>query len=182
VDLREFHVRHLPGLPAPFSLRFAPGFNILSGPNGSGKSLVTRALASLLWPTLFPPDLTMEVRAIFTGPEKDREVVGHGGIVRWISAGEAASAPDLPGDHLAACLHLDILDLIGPEPGEDDRALARRLAADLAGGVDAPAIRRDLRASTGPKVSTLEKALRQARRHVDEVQGAQRILDGPTAS
>ncbi|MBU2503176.1 ATP-binding protein, partial [bacterium] len=111
--LLEFRSDRLPGIPTPFGFTAGPGLNLVVGPNGIGKSSVARALHFLLWPRRGDPSTDLAVHADFqVGTDVLRAGYRGVGEVSWTREGRAVAAPDLPPESLAACHHLDVLDLM----------------------------------------------------------------------
>lgn len=171
--LDRLRVEGLPGLPEPFVLEPAPGVNILLGPNASGKSSVARAVRGLLWPELEGAE-GHHLVAEFADAQGPLTAQRQGGrTVAWRRAGVDASAPGVPGGHLAGCYHLSALDLL--TRGETD--LGRRLAVDLrtrmTGGVDLEGLAEAIGKPSSRRARQRTDALTAARRHVAEVRRAQ---------
>ncbi len=165
VELIRFTSDRMPGLPLPFSFEAAPGLNILTGPNGSGKSSTARALAGLLWPDR-ESLAGMDVRARFRLSDRELTAAAVASRVTWSEDGRGVQPPQLPSPHLAACYHLDILDLISPDGGRNDRELARLLATALTGGMDPDRLREELFSRLGMAAAKKRKALQAAREKV----------------
>jgi len=177
VDLLEIGVTRLPGIEPGFRFDLQPGLNLLTGPNGSGKSSVARAVAWLLWPKRFSSDPQREIRVRLQSAGRTLTGVGAASSVIWTEDGRTVPAPELPPGHLAACYHLDILDLMPTHLDGDDADLARRLTVDLAGGLDTAGLRDSLFTTSGLSIRVLKRDLEEARRRVRTITSRQEALD-----
>lgn len=177
MDLLEIGVTRLPGIEPGFRFDLQPGLNLLTGPNGSGKSSVARAVAWLLWPRRFSSDPQREIRVRLRSAGRTLTGVGAASSVIWTEEGHTVPAPELPPGHLAACYHLDILDLMPAHLDGDDADLARRLTVDLAGGLDTVGLRESLFTTAGLNLRVLKRDLEEARRRVRTITSRQEALD-----
>ncbi len=177
IDLR---IIRLPGLHPAFSVKCAPGINLITGPNGAGKSSLARALLNLLWPDLAPPPegCPWETAATFAWNNQEwRAETSDGRQVRWWCDGQPADRPDLPSAGVAAAYRLGMLDLNVPRPGQDDRDLAGRIRRQMDGGFDLGFTGEELfPAAPRAGLDQLRK-LRGAREEVRRLQGEHQQLD-----
>ncbi len=183
VHLSRFVIKRLPGITRKFTISAQPGLNLLIGPNGSGKSSTARALAYLLWPAKYPGSAQIEAQAYFQiNSHEELVATTTTTAVIWTQNGATVPAPELPSAHLAACYHLDVLDIIKPTMASDDARLARDLAKELSGGIDKSLLQERLfslgRLSASRKNSTLQTAQRQ----VIQVQQQQKALAAQQAT
>ena len=136
LNLTQLHLDRLPGIDASFSVSAEPGINLIIGPNEAGKSSLVRSVFGLLWPA--EPVITpSSVRGVFSdeaGPLQARR--DDNDPVTWTRSGDDCPAPELPGDHVAHCYHLGLLDLNRRQAGDLDQRLAREIRTQMAGGFD----------------------------------------------
>lgn len=136
LNLVKLDLDRLPGLSQPFVVSAKPGINLIVGANEAGKSSVARAVSRLLWEdqkVTKPFDVRGEFedsRGVIQARRQDEDPVD------WIRDGITAPAPDLPGDHLAACYRLGLLDLTRSGAAELDDSLAAEIRQQMAGGYD----------------------------------------------
>ncbi len=157
MKLDKFIVHRLPGMPGQFELKTDATVNVIIGPNGSGKSSLTRAVRHLLW-TEGKPGTPFSVEAFFTWEEAQWKAVREEGMqTRWMRQGQLAEAPDLPGDHVARCYELGLLDLVLPAGGEVEQQLAGIINKEMSGGVNLGQIAEDV-FSFGPRVASKRSA------------------------
>ena len=176
MDLLEFRADRLPGIPRGFAFEARPGVNLLTGPNGSGKSSMARALAYLLWPAQEPSEPGREVRARFLVQGRELTATTTTGGVVWTQAGKPVPPPTLPPDHLAACYHVDILDVLPPSMAQGDEELARLLATELAGGLDPARLKESLFSLAGLAAGRRRKDLENARIEAGRIRKYQESL------
>ena len=167
--LVELRVMSLPGVTEAFSIdAFAPGVNIVLGPNASGKSRMAHALRCLLDPSASKGQ-PVHVTARFDDHGIERSAERLGDHVHWRADGVPSEPPPLPDPQILDAWFLRLEDLA--DLGSSDRAIARRLATELAGGIDLPRVRSSL-VTIGPKRFAPEKnAFVEAR---DERRSAER--------
>lgn len=152
--LLELRVSSLPGVEQGFSIEaFAPGVNIVLGPNASGKSRMAHALRCLLDPSASKGE-PVHVAARFDDDGVERTAERLNDQVHWRADGAPSAAPALPDAQILDAWFLRLEDLT--DLGSSDRAIARRLATELAGGIDLPAVRSSL-VTVGPKRFAQEK-------------------------
>ncbi|MGD9546906.1 MAG: ATP-binding protein [Candidatus Krumholzibacteriia bacterium] len=181
--LLEFRSDRLPGIPTPFGFAAGPGLNLVVGPNGIGKSSFARALHFLLWPRRGQPSTDLAVHADFqVGTHVLRAGYRGVGDVSWTREGRAVPAPDLPPESLAACHHLDVLDLMPILLHEDDVRLAEDLMKELGGGVNLVRLRDQLFGGRGTATRGKQDEFRQADARIARIVAAHRgLLDEESA-
>ncbi len=144
MQLDKLIVHRLPGISSGFQLETEATVSIIIGPNGSGKSSLTRAVRHLLWSEK-KTGSPFSVEAFFTWNNHQWKAVREEGMqTRWMRDGQQTEAPDLPGDHVARCYELGILDLVLPAGGEVELQLAGIINREMSGGVNLGLIAKDL--------------------------------------
>lgn len=137
--LRALSINRLPGIRPGFSLDdLAPGINVITGPNASGKSSLARAMRALLDPELARAT-GLDIEAMFEDDHGELRVLRSGADLSWSRAGRHIETPPLPDSRFLSCYLLQIEDLLVERPADSD--IATRIARELAGGYDLPAIR-----------------------------------------
>ncbi len=174
--LRSLTVRRLPGIEETITLPAHEGLNLVQGPNGSGKSSLCRAVRALLWPAATDPlPLDLDSRWELDGQPWRGTRLGEA-PTRWLRDGRRAQPPDLPGDHLARCYELGLLDLVKREAEATDRALAGDILTQLAGGYDVDRVRREDFAARARPAQTELRELGEAIKRERAVRGDLRGL------
>jgi DNA repair protein SbcC/Rad50 len=144
MKLDKLIVHRLPGIPHGFTMENKATVGLIIGPNGSGKSSLCRAIRNLLW-TEKPAGSPFSVEAFFTWDKAPWKAVREEGTkTRWFRNGAPAEAPSLPGDHVARCYKLGVLDLILPAGGEVELQLAAVINQEMSGGVNLTRISDDV--------------------------------------
>jgi len=140
LNLVQIDLDRLPGLSQPFVVPAQPGINLIYGANEAGKTSVARAIAQLLWPNN-KVNKPFEVGAVFRDSRGDlRAKRQDADPVSWLRDGIDAPGPDLPGEHLAACYRLGLLDLNRLGSDDLDDSLAAEIRQQMAGGFDLSAV------------------------------------------
>lgn len=166
--LVRLRIDALPGIRVPFEIdAFEAGVNIVVGPNASGKSRLAHALRCLFDPTA-SAGRAVHVSARFDddGTSLDAERIGD--RVHWTRDGAPVDPPVLPDPSLLDAWFLHLEDLASV--GTSDQEITRRLATELAGGVDLPAARTELVTIGARQFMSERKAYVEARdrRHAAE--------------
>ena len=144
MQLNKLIVHRLPGLPQGFTVETDATVSVIIGPNGSGKSSLCRAVRHLLW-SEEKTGSPFSVEAFFNWDEDQWKAVREEGMsTRWMRNGQPAEAPELPGDHVARCYELGILDLVLPAGGEVEQQLAGIINKEMSGGVNLAQIAEDI--------------------------------------
>ncbi|MCP4291623.1 MAG: hypothetical protein GY780_07285 [bacterium] len=134
--LNKLQVHRLPGIPGGFTIKTPATVNIITGPNGIGKSSLVRAVRKLLWSHL-ATEAPFSVEAFF---DQDNALLkasrDEGRPTRWWRDSVAVDAPHLPGEHVARCYELGVLDLVLPAGGKVEKELARVINREMSGGVN----------------------------------------------
>jgi len=174
--LERLDIVRLPGIDPGFRLDgLAPGVNLIQGPNASGKSSLVRALRAALYTDEARGERVHVEAAFDDGAEA--ELVAHrlGPDLHFTREGARVAAPPLPERRLLACYSIGVEDLV--EAGETDAAIAERIARELAGGYDLPAVRERapfaLKANHGRAEA---RQLQAAERELRQCQQAQQRL------
>ncbi len=165
MKLNKLVVRRLPGIPDGFVLQNSALLTLIIGPNGSGKSSLCRAVHSLLWSEkkVIPP---FSVEAVFDQEQTPYKAVREDGFsTRWFRQGEPIPAPALPGNHLARCYEMGILDLVLPAGGEVEKQLAATINREMSGGVNLVLIAENLFSEKSRLPKQQQKELNRATNH-----------------
>ncbi len=176
MKLDKLIVHRLPGMPGGFELKTDATVSVIIGPNGSGKSSLTRAVRHLLW-TEGTPGNPFSVEAFFTWEGEPWKATREEGMpTRWMHHGQPTEAPDLPGDHVARCYELGLLDLVLPAGGEVEQQLAGIINKEMSGGVNLSQIAEDV-FSMGPRLAATRSAqMRDANRALNALIRQQKLL------
>lgn len=174
---RALHVRRMPGFEdVGFRLHdLAAGINLIHGPNASGKTTAARALQRLIWPASGDERASLEGRLTLKGQPWRVEVEGTRAV--WERDGEPAEAPALPSASSCSRYLLSLTDLLEA----DDRDLADIIRVESAGGYDVPGAGDSLDFGAGGRPVGLMRALREARRKLDEANDEATRLRGDRA-
>jgi len=154
MKLRRVSVRHLPGIPQPFTLEpLADGLTVIHGPNGIGKSSLARAIGELFWGEASPGSgISVEARLALSG--RQWQIECDGALHRWQCEGVESPPPPLPPKHLQGCFFLTLRDLLDASDTAG-RDLASEIRRQMAGGYDLEGLSAELgratRAPTGKK-------------------------------
>ncbi|WP_440995876.1 hypothetical protein [Arhodomonas sp. SL1] len=182
--LRALAIERLPGIRPGFTVEeLSSGVNVVVGPNASGKSSLVRGLRAALYREELHR-LPVTVEAVFDSDRGELRAVRQGDQLLWQQAGEPVEPPPLPQHRFLPCFLLRVEDLLADDH-ETDRQIATRLARELAGGYDIPALREAEPFRVGARHGqrerkALEKArgqLRAAQRHHAELRGDEARLD-----
>lgn len=162
MKLNKLLVNRLPGMPGGFKMETDATVSVIIGPNGSGKSSLTRAVRHLLWSD-YNPGTPFSVEAFFTWEGASWKAVREEGMqTRWMREGQQVEAPDLPGDHVARCYELGLLDLVLPAGGEVEQQLAGVINKEMSGGVNLAQIAEDVFSFGKRTASTRNSQLKDA--------------------
>jgi len=176
MKLDKLIIHRLPGMPGGFELQTSATVSVIIGPNGSGKSSLTRAVLNLLWSDS-NPGTPFSVEAFFTWESAQWKAVREEGMqTRWLREGQQAETPDLPGDHVARCYELGLLDLVLPAGGEVEQQLAGIINREMSGGVNLAQIADDF-FSSGPRTASKRSTqLQQATKFLNTLVRQQKQL------
>lgn len=164
-----------PGLPNGLpKLELDPGLTVIVGPNASGKSTLARALRELLWPDA--EDSGAQLRSHWHAADSAHTAGLFAGRVHW----DPQLATPVPAG-AAGLARFGVHSLLTPDDGTDE-ALGRRIALDLAGGLDfAAALEGFDRPLHLPKARQPAKARELARRSLQQAKNHTRELAGREA-
>ncbi|WP_017942323.1 MULTISPECIES: ATP-binding protein [unclassified Thioalkalivibrio] len=141
--LDSLDIVRLPGIHPGFRLdALGPGVNVAVGPNASGKSSLVRALRAVLY-TQELRQTGVQIEATFVDAQGPLQAHRLGTDLTWSRNGERVEAPPLPDHRFIDCYTLRIEDLLNADHGTEQE-IGLRLARELAGGYDLPALREDL--------------------------------------
>ncbi|WP_018872731.1 AAA family ATPase [Thioalkalivibrio sp. ALJ16] len=142
MKLDSLDIVRMPGLHPGFRLEaLKSGVNVVVGPNASGKSSLVRALRSVLY-TQELRQTGVHIEATFIDAEGPLQAHRLGTDLSWSRNGERIEAPPLPDHRFIDCYTLHIEDLLNADHGTEQE-IGLRLARELAGGYDLPALRDD---------------------------------------
>ncbi|WP_019593794.1 AAA family ATPase [Thioalkalivibrio sp. ALM2T] len=140
--LDSLDIVRLPGIHPGFRLdALGPGVNVAIGPNASGKSSLVRALRAALYAQELR-QTGVHIEATFVDAQGPLQAHRLGTDLSWSRNGERVEAPPLPDHRFIDCYTLRIEDLLNADHGTEQE-IGLRLARELAGGYDLPALRDD---------------------------------------
>ncbi|WP_038054012.1 AAA family ATPase [Thioalkalivibrio sp. ALJ1] len=142
MKLDSLDIVRLPGIHPGFRLdALGPGVNVIVGPNASGKSSLVRAVRAVLYAQELR-QTGVHIEASFVEDEGPLQAHRLGTDLYWSRNGERIEAPALPDARFIDCYTLRIEDLLNADHGTEQE-IGQRLARELAGGYDLPALRDD---------------------------------------
>lgn len=151
---------------------FGPGINIVTGPNGCGKTTTARAMQTLLWPDRPLRDL-LGLKAEIVQGATAWTLHTRGRQVEAVRDGQSRDHPAWAPSETRGRYHWSLRNLLA----EDDRELARRIATEMAGGVDFEDLARRLGLDKPPsRPVKLQQEYQEAEKRVREARETQQAL------
>lgn len=176
MKVRRLSIRRSPGILDGFAFDdVGPGLNVIIGPNGSGKTSAMTALRALLWPDLDAPE-GLDASATFSeGSATLIATQQTSGETKWQKDGAQIEPPAIPEGRFACCYFPTLQDVL--LPSNDDDALGKEIARQLASGYDVPSLLAgDTWGQPGQPGRTQAKAYKEATKTVSALQRTQADL------
>ena len=154
MKLKSLWIRDIPGLNDELKLMDLPskGMVVIEGDNGSGKTTVCRAIRAILWekPKGVRVDASWQLEDGTTGICELR-----GGNTGW-----DGSPPLLPPSHLSGAYTLRVDEMLREDASDSE--LAGKMAAEMAGGYNLPALRDQFKLEHSTKTKNEYKSASEA--------------------